>query len=70
MLSQVFTKDDHTLYTTWSKEEGGIIILVVPGVGEIRMTLEKATEISDDMARQAEYARWDAIENRSLMKEV
>lgn len=68
MLSRVFTKEDTSLYSTWQPEEGGIVILFVPGIGEVRMTLDKAEEISQDLARQAEYGRWDAIE-RNAMKE-
>lgn len=61
-LSRVFDREDTTLYSTWQPEEGGIVILFVPGIGEIRMTLAKAEEVSADLARNAEYGRWDAME--------
>ena len=64
MLSRVFTKEDTTLYTTWQSEDGGIVIIFVPGIGEVRMTLAKAEEIAQDLARQAEYGRWHEIEER------
>ncbi len=64
MISDVFDRTDTALYTTWSRENGGIVSLLIPGVGEIRMTLAKAEEISADLARQAEYGRWAAMEDR------
>lgn len=64
MLSQVFSREDTTLYTSWLRDDGGVVILHIPGIGEVRMTLAKAEEISADMARQAEYGRWDAMEIR------
>lgn len=60
----IFNKDDTTLYTSWEPRNGGIVIIHIPGVGEIRMTLAKAEEISADLARQAEYARWAALEKK------
>lgn len=57
-ITDVFGKEDTSLYSTWRYEDGGIVSLIVPDVGEIRMTLEKAEEISDGLARQAEYGRW------------
>ena len=68
MLSRVFTKEDTTLYTTWQSEDGGIVIIFVPGIGEVRMTLAKAEEIAHDLARQAEYGRWYAIEEKHNAK--
>lgn len=68
MLSRVFDKEDTALYSTWQKEEGGIVILFVPGIGEVRMTLAKAEEVSADLARHAEYGRWAAIEDRHNAK--
>lgn len=64
MLSRVFTTDDTTIYATWQKEEGGIVVLFVPGIGEIRMTLDKADEIADEIKRQSEYGRWNAMEEK------
>lgn len=64
MDDNVFSKDDTTLYTSWEPRDGGIVIIHIPGVGEIRMTLAKAEEISADLARQAEYGRWAAIEKK------
>lgn len=64
MLSQIFTIEDTALYTTWHLEDGGIVSILVPGIGEIRMTLEKAEELSKDLARQAEYGRWAKIEKQ------
>lgn len=62
MLSRVFTTDDTTLYSTWCREEGGIVILFVPGVGEVRMSYDKAAEIAEDLKDKVNYGRWDAIE--------
>lgn len=64
MITDVFDKEDTSLYVTWRYEAGGIVSLLVPSVGEIRMTLAKAEEISADLARQAEYGRWYAMEVR------
>ena len=61
-LSRLFTTEDTTLYPSWQKEEGGIVILFIPGIGEVRMTLDKADEVSEDLARQAEYGRWYVTE--------
>jgi hypothetical protein len=61
---RVFSRQDTALYTSWKPENGGIVILYIPGVGELKMTLEKAEEISGDLARQAEYGRWHAMEKR------
>jgi hypothetical protein len=62
MITDVFSTEDTALYSTWRLENGGIVCLIIPGVGEIRMTLGKAEEISRDLARQAEYGRWHAME--------
>lgn len=69
MLSPIFTLEDRTVYTTWDKEEGGIVILFIPGIGEIRFTLGKAEEIAESMARQVEYGRWNAMEERQKEQE-
>ena len=61
---RIFDREDTALYTSWQSENGGTVSLFVPGVGEIKMTLAKAEEISRDLARQAEYGRWHAIEKR------
>lgn len=60
----VFSREDTAFYTSWQPDNGGIVILHIPGIGEVRMTLAKAEEISADIARQAEYGRWHAMENR------
>lgn len=60
-----FSTDDTALYTSWRPEtEDGVIVMHIPGVGELKMTLPKAKEISRDLARQAEYGRWFAMEKR------
>lgn len=64
MITDVFSTEDTSLYSTWHKEDGGIVSLLVPGVGEIRMTLAKAEDIGNSILRQAEYGRWAAMENR------
>jgi hypothetical protein len=63
-IENVFSTEDTALYTSWDREHGGIVVLHIPGVGEIRMTLAKAEEISADLAREAEYGRWYAMEKR------
>lgn len=57
MITQVFCSHDTDLYSTWHFEDGGTVSLVVPGVGEIRMSLAKAEDISASLQRQAEYGR-------------
>lgn len=57
MITKVFGFQDTDLYSTWRYEDGGIVCLVVPDVGEIRMSLAKAEEIAASLARQAEYGR-------------
>lgn len=64
MLSRVFTTEDTTLYSSWSRDEGGLVTLFIPGMGELRMTFAKAEEVSAAIARQAEYGRWDAMEEK------
>lgn len=70
MLSDVFSTEDTSLYTTWHRENGGIVSLLIPGIGEIRMTLAKAEDIGHSLLRQAEYGRWAASnENIPNVKE-
>lgn len=57
----VFSSEDTAFYTSWQSDKG-IVVLHIPGIGEIRMTLAKAEEISASIARQAEYGRWNAME--------
>jgi hypothetical protein len=57
MITKVFDSHDTELYSTWHFEEGGIISLVVPDVGEIRMTLAKAEELVASLSRNAQYGR-------------
>lgn len=61
MITRVFGHNDTNLYSTWHSEDGGIVCLVVPDVGEVRMSLAKAEEIAASIARQAEYGRFAAI---------
>lgn len=63
MITPVLGITDEGLYATWRMEEGGLVSLVVPDVGEVRMTLDKAQAIGASLLRQAEYGRW-AIEIR------
>lgn len=60
MITEVFQSHDTELYSTWHSEDGGVVCLVVPDVGEIRMSIAKAEDIAESIARQAEYARWVA----------
>lgn len=60
MITKVFGIHNTSLYSAWHRENGGIVSLVIPEVGEVRMTLAKAEEISESLARQAEYGRWAA----------
>ena len=62
----VFDIEDTALYTSWQQENGGIVVIHIPGVGELKMTLAKAEEVSRDLARQAEYGRWYAMEARHI----
>ena len=64
MANDIFDKFDTSLYTSWKPEHGGVVIVHIPGVGELKMTLAKAEEISADLARQAAYGRWHAMEVR------
>jgi tRNA(Ser,Leu) C12 N-acetylase TAN1 len=64
VASDIFTTDDDALYAAWEKEKGAIVSLYIPGVCVVRMTLEKAEEISKELARQIEYGRWYEIEER------
>jgi hypothetical protein len=57
MITKVFDSHDTELYSTWHIEDGGIVSLVVPDVGEIRMSLAKAEEISASLAYHAKYGR-------------
>lgn len=70
MPDQVFGREDTALYATWHRESGGIVSLVVPGIGEVKMTLAKAEEISADIARQVEYGRWHAMEIRHVESNI
>lgn len=67
MVTRVFTKEDTDLYSTWHLEDGGVVSLVVPDVGEVRMTLAKAEEVARSIERQAKYGRWasDRVEDKS-----
>jgi hypothetical protein len=58
MITQIFTAKDTEFYATWHYEEGGIVSLVVPNVGEIRMTAAKAEEIAANLTSHAEYVRF------------
>lgn len=60
MITRVFDSHDTDLYSTWHREDGGVVCLVVPELGEIRMSLAKAEDISESLGRQAEYGRWAA----------
>lgn len=60
MITPVFNDHDTNFYSTWRSENSGIVCLIVPGVGEVRMSLSKAEEIADSLKRQAEYGRWAA----------
>jgi hypothetical protein len=64
LSDKIFSRDDTSLYTSWEEEDGGIVVLHIPGVCEIKMTLAKAHEISQDLARQTDYGRWNAMEKR------
>lgn len=66
MSDQTFSTEDTALYTSWQRENGGVVIMHIPGIGELKMTLGKAEEISRDLARQAEYGRWYAMEARHI----
>lgn len=57
MITRVFNSHDTGLYSTWRTEDSGIVCLVIPEIGEVRMTLAKAEDVSDSLARQAEYGR-------------
>lgn len=57
MITKVFNSHDINLYTTWHYEDGGVVCLVIPGVGEVRMTLAKAEDIAASLTYQAEYGR-------------
>ena len=65
MLSRVFTTDDTTVYSTWHLEEGGIVSLLIPEMGEMRMSYDMAEKIGKDLIEKAEYGRWATIENKS-----
>lgn len=60
MITKIFETQDTDFYSRWHLEDGGIVCLVVPNVGEIRMSLAKAEDIAESIARQAEYGRWAA----------
>lgn len=60
MITSVFDKHDTNLYATWHMEDGGVVCVVIPDVGELRMTLAKAEELSADIAAKAEYGRFSA----------
>ncbi len=63
MLSRVFDHHDTTLYAS-REDDRGIVTLFIPEMGELRMSLAKAEDIAADIARQAEYGRWAAIEKK------
>lgn len=60
MITEVFTSQDTGLYSTWHAEDSGIVSIVVPNVGEIRMSLAKAEDLAQSIERQAEYGRMAA----------
>lgn len=57
MITRVFDSHDTELYSTWHVEDGGVVCLVIPDVGELRMSLAKAEDISKSLALHAEYGR-------------
>jgi hypothetical protein len=64
MSNNIFTTEDTALYAIWKPENGGVVVLFIPGVGELQMTFAKAEDLAQDIARQAEYGRWYAMEER------
>lgn len=61
MLSdRLFTTKDTALYSSCRRDQG-IVVLHIPGVGDLPMSLAKAEEISADLARQAAYGREAAL---------
>ena len=70
MADDIFDKFDTSLYTSWKPEHGGVVVVHIPGIGELKMTLAKAEEISADIARQAEYGRWYAMEARHVASQI
>lgn len=60
---KTFSIEDTALYTSWEPGDD-IIVLHIPGIGDLKMTLAKANEISADIARQVEYGRWYVMEKR------
>ena len=66
MPDHIFDIEDTSLYTSWTPENDGIVIIYIPGIGTVKMTPAKAEEMSRDLARQAEYGRWYAMEARHI----
>lgn len=65
MPSQIFTMDDTGLYASWEdNNDAAYVCLFIPGIGQVKMTLAKAEEVSDSIARQAEYGRWAVMEKK------
>lgn len=56
-LGRVFDSHDTELRSKWQLDDSGIVTLVIPELGEIRMSLAKAEDLSASIARQAEYGR-------------
>lgn len=65
MITPVFERNDGDLYTTWHSDavDGFHVSIVVPDVGEIRMTPAKAENLAEGLKRHAAYVR-EAIKLR------
>lgn len=65
-LDRVFNSHDTDLHTK-GEPNSGVVTLVIPGVGELRMSLAKAEDIAASMERQAEYGRKAAEPKKDRM---
>jgi hypothetical protein len=57
MITRIFDSHDTGLHSTWHLDNGGIVSLIVPDVGEIRMSLAKAEDLAISIARHVMYGR-------------
>ena len=57
MLSRIFNSHDMDLYSELHSENSGIVTIVIPEIGKVQMSLAKAEDLSQSIARQAEYGR-------------
>lgn len=62
--TRLFDREDTNLHSTWTLEESGIVSLIIPELGELRMTLAKAEEIALQINRNAEFGRRAAWERQ------